>query len=377
MIKHPVAPRHRRGGHTMQATAKEAFYITCITLLLFFTCAVSWAGGIPQTLAERVARVFPFQVEQQYEFKSAADFTTVEGDVLPAGTVATITIEDTVFNDTTYLHIPYWANLGTGYYRLDEDSTKIWNRHPGTGEEAVFLYIGFTGITQSLSFFITAAQDYVLVRKYFPETDSLTNWAGMHWCYRDVYPVSEALAANAPREMGWIENISIYTTGITESVVFGYSFLRLIPGSYTLIHALYGADISGVSYHFIDQDIKLCGYFRPVSSEPWPEMYGHITDVNRSDKHPDALILSAYPNPFNPSTTITYSLPEAAHVRLYVININGQLVRTLVNAPCETGNHQIIWDGADDNSQLVTSGVYLCRLITGETSKTLRILLVR
>ena len=362
----------------MQETAKEEFYITCTTLLLFFTCAVSW-GEIPQTLAERVARVFPFQVGQQYEFKSAADFTTVEGDVLPAGTVATITIEDTVFNDTTYLHIPYWANLGTGYYRLDEDSTKIWNRHPGTGEEAVFLYLGSAEEFGPLGFFHSDAVDVVRIRWGIVDSTSgisncPTNWSRMHWAYKTIYSNSVALIFDIAGDMGWM--IRAHYLDMIQSA-FGDAFLRTSPGPEVFNHAQYGTNVPGASYHYIDTDLKLCGHFRPISSEPWPEMYGHITGIRDSDSHPDALILSAYPNPFNPSTTIAYSLPEAGYVRLSVININGQLVRTLVNAPCETGNHQIIWDGADNNGQPVTSGVYLCRLITGEISRTLRILLVR
>ena len=364
----------------MQATVKEAFYIACITLLLFFTCAVSW-GEIPQTLAERVARVFPFQVGQQYEFKSAADFTTVEGDVLSAGTVATITIEDTVFNDTTYLHIPYWANLGTGYYRLDEDSTKIWNRHPGTGEEAVFLYLGHTEDYGPVLGFGDIG-GYHTYDRLIANPECITTpcdtmgrlMIPLHWAYPDLLNSYDMMMRHPCSTTGWFPEIYPDRVITSKTAALGYRFSSFIRDfrAYTL----YGALSPGDSYHYMNSVYTVCAHFRPVSSEPWPTLSDHVVSVLQSSQ-PSQINISAYPNPFNPLTTITYSLPEAAYVRLNVMNVNGQPVRTLVNTSRETGNHQIIWDGADNNGQPVTSGVYLCRLITGEMSRTLRILLVR
>ena len=69
-----------------------------------------------------------------------------------------------------------------------------------------------------------------------------------------------------------------------------------------------------------------------------------------------------YPNPFNPSTTIAYSIPTASNTSLRVYNIKGQVVKTLVNGVVEAGNHSITWNGRDDNGTSVASGVYFYRL---------------
>jgi hypothetical protein len=72
----------------------------------------------------------------------------------------------------------------------------------------------------------------------------------------------------------------------------------------------------------------------------------------------------AYPNPFNPATTIRYQLPHAANVRLVVYNALGQKVRTLVNSHMEAGYHQLSWHGNNDIGMQMPSGVYMFRIET-------------
>jgi hypothetical protein len=72
--------------------------------------------------------------------------------------------------------------------------------------------------------------------------------------------------------------------------------------------------------------------------------------------------LRTAPNPFNPSTTISYSIPVADHVRIQVIDLRGRLVATLVNTAVEAGWHDVSWNGRDDAGYDVPSGVYISRL---------------
>jgi hypothetical protein len=71
------------------------------------------------------------------------------------------------------------------------------------------------------------------------------------------------------------------------------------------------------------------------------------------------------PNPFNPSTTIAYTLGEAGNVRLSVYNLLGQEVRVLVDNARAEGSHSVRWDGRDALGREVTSGVYFYRLAIG------------
>ncbi|MGH7597788.1 MAG: FlgD immunoglobulin-like domain containing protein, partial [bacterium] len=77
---------------------------------------------------------------------------------------------------------------------------------------------------------------------------------------------------------------------------------------------------------------------------------------------PRALELKNYPNPFNPSTTITFNLPAPGKGTFAIYNAAGQLVRTLAAGTLASGSHSFVWDAADDNGACVASGVYLGRL---------------
>ncbi len=77
-----------------------------------------------------------------------------------------------------------------------------------------------------------------------------------------------------------------------------------------------------------------------------------------------------FPNPFNPKTTIEFAVPAgAAHVNLVVHNVNGQVVRTLVDGAKPAGPQSEVWDGVDDAGRDLASGIYFARLtIDGETA---------
>ena len=84
-----------------------------------------------------------------------------------------------------------------------------------------------------------------------------------------------------------------------------------------------------------------------------------------------------YPNPFNPSTTIRYSLASAEAVSLVIYNILGQPVKTLVSRPQPVAYHTVVWDGRDDAGRPPASGVYFVRLVAGDVIQTRRMLLLR
>lgn len=68
------------------------------------------------------------------------------------------------------------------------------------------------------------------------------------------------------------------------------------------------------------------------------------------------------PNPFNPKTQISFSLPENSRTKLNIYNLKGQLVKTLIDTEYKKGNHTIVWDGFDNNHVPVSSGIYYYKL---------------
>jgi len=73
--------------------------------------------------------------------------------------------------------------------------------------------------------------------------------------------------------------------------------------------------------------------------------------------------LSNYPNPFNPSTTIEFSIQNDSQIELSIYNIKGQKIKTLVQNEFINGSHSIIWDSDDESGKAVSSGVYLYKII--------------
>ena len=84
-----------------------------------------------------------------------------------------------------------------------------------------------------------------------------------------------------------------------------------------------------------------------------------------------------YPNPFNPTTTIQFGLPVDAMVSLNIYNARGQLVKALANGTMPAGVHQIAWNGTDEGSTLVASGMYFYMLQSGDFRETRRMILLK
>ncbi len=71
-----------------------------------------------------------------------------------------------------------------------------------------------------------------------------------------------------------------------------------------------------------------------------------------------------YPNPFNPTTTISFSIPTSQKVSLEIINVRGQVVKTLLDQQMSAGTHAIEWDATNAGGSKVASGIYLYKLTT-------------
>ena len=75
-------------------------------------------------------------------------------------------------------------------------------------------------------------------------------------------------------------------------------------------------------------------------------------------------ILSNYPNPFNPTTNIVYTLTDHGEYTLKIYDINGKLIRDLISGFGVPGHYKVIWDSSDDNGQKMASGIYFYHLST-------------
>lgn len=101
-------------------------------------------------------------------------------------------------------------------------------------------------------------------------------------------------------------------------------------------------------------------------------------NTNQIDLQNDFSLYQNYPNPFNSTTKIIFSLPYSANLRLNIFDINGRLVKSIINNKIwNSGNYTVQWDGTDDYRKNVSSGLYLCKLETNKFNKTIRLLLLK
>lgn len=110
--------------------------------------------------------------------------------------------------------------------------------------------------------------------------------------------------------------------------------------------------------------------YRYEVASPVAATYEHIPD--------DFTLHSSYPNPFSESTAIRFSLGEPARVSLFVTDVAGRLVRTLLDeSPHSAGRHSVAWDGKSDTGADLSSGLYLYTLSAGQKRVSKSVLLVK
>ncbi|MFZ5519528.1 MAG: FG-GAP-like repeat-containing protein [Candidatus Zhuqueibacterota bacterium] len=102
-----------------------------------------------------------------------------------------------------------------------------------------------------------------------------------------------------------------------------------------------------------------------------------VAGVNLSELPKEFNLLQNYPNPFNPETKISYGLPQTAFVTVQIYDISGRLVRTLADENQGAGYHQVTWNGQDNFGRLVSSGVYFCKMKSGNFQKSMKLIFAK
>ena len=105
---------------------------------------------------------------------------------------------------------------------------------------------------------------------------------------------------------------------------------------------------------------------------------GTFSNVSAVDETPTSVALVGnHPNPFNPITTITFSLPRDMVVNLDVYSLRGRLVSRLLHGRRDAGTHRVVWDGTDQQGRSAPSGTYLARMVTEDGVEVLKMVLAK
>lgn len=109
--------------------------------------------------------------------------------------------------------------------------------------------------------------------------------------------------------------------------------------------------------------------------------YEHQSSAAPDDQHPSLpasySLSQNFPNPFNASTEISYTLSRRSHVNISIYNVLGQNIRELVDAGIEAGKHAVIWDGNDYNGRPAPSGIYFYEIRSDDFRETRKMVLMK
>jgi len=124
------------------------------------------------------------------------------------------------------------------------------------------------------------------------------------------------------------------------------------------------------TYSFTDAEVKANNkyYYKleDVSTSGETNLNGPVavTTASKEAAVSKFTLGTAYPNPFNPSTTINFALAEEAKVQINIYDMKGNLVNTLTNSDYATGNYNVVWNAVDFNSNPVSAGIYIYQMTT-------------
>jgi FlgD Ig-like domain len=139
------------------------------------------------------------------------------------------------------------------------------------------------------------------------------------------------------------------------------------------VQYFYEEDLIGSSYQFYLTTVNQMGLESEAS-----ETAEYLTVGTNGEIIPlETKLGSNYPNPFNPTTTIDFSIDKNERVELAIYNLKGQKVKQLVNDQLTAGLHSIVWNGKDDNEKQAASGIYFYKMKSGSYTKTNKMLLLK
>jgi hypothetical protein len=123
---------------------------------------------------------------------------------------------------------------------------------------------------------------------------------------------------------------------------------------------------------------RIRGWDEFGNAGPLSQICGYnVTAVDQNPEVPRLVLAQNTPNPFNPSTTISFQLTTSERICLAIYDLRGRQVRLLAESVCQPGWHTLHWDGKNDRGGDLPSGTYLYRLAGGDDAVSRKMLLLR
>lgn len=285
------------------------------------------------------------------------------------------------------------VNKSSGTWPSASGAATLYLKDTVASTDSVALYIdvdtNIDGTTEP-----TWPLDLLGIFMQYDNTSPYTS--GYQLCPRNTYDflISGTLPVTLSSFTAEYSNNSICLTWVTESEssVLGYhlyrsatndisSALRITPNyisaentSSTHTYAFTDDEIlPNQTYYYWLQDLESNNttiLYGPISVLTTPQS-GEIPEITKTE------LREAYPNPFNPTTTISYDLRSDGPVSLKIFNAKGQLVRTCFEGRRVAGSYNFVWNGTSNNNTQVKSGIYFIQLKTREAIHNRKVLLLK
>ena len=218
-----------------------------------------------------------------------------------------------------------------------------------------------------------------------PEIGNMTNLIAL-------YLSENQLTGSIPSEIGNLTNLTwlnLYSNQLTGSIPPEIGNMTNLIALYLSENQLTGEIPESICD--LNVDWSHYDYFQITDNQlcpPYPScIEDYVGEQNTTDCEQVSIIdetlpitynlHNAYPNPFNPITTLQYDLPENANVNITIYDMMGRQVKTLVNGSQTAGYHSIQWNATNDRNEPVSAGVYLYSIEAGEFVQTKKMVLLK
>jgi hypothetical protein len=139
-----------------------------------------------------------------------------------------------------------------------------------------------------------------------------------------------------------------------------------------LIYGNNGIDRANSILQISENEFAVLGFTQSTgSTDFWLLRLGLVTGINNSFLPNNKIFMNNFPNPFNPSTKIEFSLQNNSSIELSIFNIKGQKIKTLIQNDFVKGSHSILWNGVDEANNPVCSGIYFYKLKVNDKTEVM------
>lgn len=159
-----------------------------------------------------------------------------------------------------------------------------------------------------------------------------------------------------------VEIFNVYSEKLQQGLLLTYPRKEFMAAKFGEYIYIFGG--KGVN----DSIVRKCERYKIIEITSSSEQMIKVAEFRLND---------CYPNPFNPSTNITFSIPKSTNITLEVFSILGEKIKTLASGYYTAGMHKVIWDGRDANGSTAASGLYFYRLSVGINSFTKKAILLK